>query len=80
MRYRFAVVDWWRDDRRREVQVLTDGGVHKAAWMAGASFGDLHPRTPLRTIVLLWEREPEEAPDGVAVVEPEDIRDLMELR
>lgn len=79
-RYRFSVVEWYQDDRRREVQVLTDAGVHKAAWMAGASFDAAHPRTPIRDLVLLWEREPEFGADGVVVTEPGDIQDPIELR
>jgi hypothetical protein len=80
MRYRFAVVEWYADERRREVQVLTEAGVHKAAWMAGAAFSAQHPRTPIRDLLLLEATEPQFGADGVVVTESDDVQDPIELR
>jgi hypothetical protein len=69
MRYRFAVVEWYADELRREVQVLTEAGVHKAAWIAGASFSAQHPRSPIRDLVLLKATEPELGADGFVITQ-----------
>jgi hypothetical protein len=80
IRYRFAVVEWYETARRREYQVLTDEGVHKAAWLVGAAFSSDHSRTPIRGLQLLSEEPPVYDANGVVVVEEQDVRDLMEWR
>lgn len=80
VRYRFAVVEWYATDRSREYQVLTDEGVHKAAWLAGSAFATDHPRTPLRSLRLLSEEAPMYDASGIVVVEEQDLRDGMEWR
>lgn len=80
VRYRFAVVEWFATDRRREYQVLTDEGVHMAAWLAGAAFASLYPRTPIRSLRLLSATAPSYDAKGVVIVEEADLRDILEWR
>lgn len=80
VRYRFSVVEWYATDRRREYQVLTDAGAHKAAWMAGAAFAAKHPRTPIRSLRLLSEEAPAHDAQGVLIVDEHDLRDQLEWR
>lgn len=72
-RYRFAVVEWYDDTRRREFTAVTEEGEHKAAWLVGNAFATAHPGTPIRRLELVSKAAAHNA-------EVEDLRDLNEWR